>query len=170
MSWQMLLKVFRLWSRIQCWLSCYYSSSWYSLLHVSVGEVSWLCLRWLVLMQGRNLLVLCIKVYFLSLCQFWILMVFLLPWRNTCNSLSCPFSQGLFYPKIMLCHCCLTVFLPSVACTLHNVSMPSWHSCSEGFAFCAGLVSVLPQAYHISVFSNRSLFNSFLIFFCDFLP
>lgn len=170
MSWQMLLKVFSLWSRIQCWLSCCFFSSWYSSLDVSVGEVSWICLKWPVLMQGRNLLMFYMRVYFLWLCQFWILMVFLLPRRNTCSSLSCPFSQGLFNPKIMLCHCCLTVFLQGVACTLHNVSMPSWHSCSECFAFCDGLVSVLPQAYHIWVFSNRSPFNSVLILTCDFLP
>lgn len=61
----------------------------------------------------------------------------------------CPFSQGVLHPKIMLCYFSLTVFLPGVVHFAQCVSMPSWHSCSECFAFCDGLESVLPQAYCI---------------------
>lgn len=55
-----------------------------------------------------------------------------------------------------------------------RVSMPTWHSCSECFAFCDGLVSVLPQAYCIWVFSNGSPLTVFwhfsVIFYLSVAP
>lgn len=100
MSWQVLLQAFKLWSRVQCFLAVFPLTGIHCYLFL-IGEVSWLCLRWPGLMQGRNFPVLYIRVCFLWLCQFWILVIFLLLQRNNYNSLSCPFSQGVLYPKIM---------------------------------------------------------------------